>query len=83
MFRTDLLALVRLTVPGWNFGDPLTGTQRQTIRVALRGRLNSAEGRQALQDAPRTYFTDKGVEKNRQMTIDDAVRAILEELGRG
>lgn len=83
MLRTDLLALVRLTAgPAWNFGDPLTVPQRTAIRSALRGRLNNAEGRQALQDAPRVRFTDKGVEKNRQMTIDDAVRAIMEELGR-
>lgn len=77
--RTDIARIARLA--GWAQGTPFrdhTGVVRTAIRVAVRGAILADAD--ALRDAPRLNYTDKGDQKHRVMTIKDAQDAMIEEL---
>lgn len=50
------------------------------IEKDLKEYFKTPEGISVLRDAPRVHYTDRGQDKYRQMTADDAVSALLEEI---
>lgn len=66
--RQDVKALALAT--GWTPGTPMTDPQRKAFMTSLRDALTNA-----ISTAPRVFDNDTG----RGMTMNDAVRAMLEE----
>lgn len=79
MLRTQLSTIAN--APGKPDRKTKPNEFRASVEQDLRAYFKTKEGRQALLDAPRVSYTDRGELKHRQMTEDDAVEALLEELG--
>ena len=74
MLRTDLFKLAQAA--GWKAGAPLDAQVRKKIEQALRAALTPA----VLRDAPMYHYAESGQDKQRAMTVEDAVAALMEEL---
>lgn len=78
MLRTQLMSIARDPKHPNKLTKPKE--YKDSVERDLRAYFKSAEGKRALSDAPRITFTDRGEVKQRQMTEDDAVAALLEEI---
>ena len=59
------------------FATSITPQKRLALRDALAAYLIA--NKDVLKDAPRFFYTDRGEDKSRFMTIRDAIRALIEE----
>lgn len=78
MLRSDLMALAERH--GGRPGTPLPPQARASIERDLRTYFQTPEGKRALTEAPRIHFTDRGEQRHRAMTEDDAIDALLSEV---
>jgi hypothetical protein len=77
--RSDIARVARLA--GWVQGTKYrnhAGSVRTAIKIAVRDAILADPD--ALKDAPRIWYDDKGANKMRQMNIRDAADSMIEEL---
>lgn len=78
MTRTELFAIAEKH--GFQRGKPLSEEARNKIEEEIRAWLESPVGQQYLAQAPRVHWEDSGQQGMRPMTVEDAVRALMQEI---